>query len=486
MAIRAFTSSRVVLPGKIGPFAVLVEEQRIVAVVPQDEIPRAVPSTDFGDLAILPGLVDSHIHINEPGRTEWEGFRTATRAAAAGGYTMLVDMPLNCVPATISVEALEAKRKAAQGQCQVDWAAWGGVVPDNREQIAALASAGVSGFKCFLIHPGIEEFTMVNEEPLRAALPHLKKTGLPLLVHAELPGPIDSATEELMQADWRVYETYLKSRPDEAELSAIELLIRLCEESGRRIHIVHLSTSKALARLRDAKRRGLPITVETCPHYLHLCSEEISNGATLNKCAPPIRNRENREALWQGLREGVIDLVATDHSPCPPAMKQMERGDFRSAWGGIPSVSLALSLMWTEASRRGFSLVDIARWMAESPAQLAGLEEQKGRLSMGFDADMVVFDPEAEWTVTPMELHYGHAISPYLGECLRGKVVMTFLRGECVYKRGDFPGELRGRECTRKAFARHHNKAFKTFPISVTISRQISAPTTCRRSGSRE
>jgi allantoinase len=457
MAVQAFASSRVVLPGKIGAFAVLVEEQKIVAVVPRNEIPHSVPVTDCGHLAILPGLVDSHIHINEPGRTEWEGFRTATRAAAAGGYTMLVDMPLNCVPATTSPEALEAKREAAQGQCQVDWAAWGGLVPDNLEHIAALASAGVSGFKCFLIHPGIEEFTMVNEDQLRAALPKLKKTGLPLLVHAELPGPVDSATQGLTLADWRVYETYLQSRPDEAELSAIELLIRLCEESGCRMHIVHLSTSKALAGLRDAKRRGLPITVETCPHYLHLCSEEISSRATLNKCAPPVRNRENREALWQGLREGAIDLVATDHSPCPPAMKQMDRGDFLSAWGGIPSVSLALSLIWTEASRRGFSLVDIARWMAGAPAQLAGLEERKGRLAVGLDADMVVFDPEVEWDVTRADLHYRHAISPYFGERLTGKVVMTFLRGECVYKQGSFPGELGGREYSRKAFATHHS-----------------------------
>jgi allantoinase len=457
MAVQAYTSSRVVLPGKIGPFAVIVEDQRIVGVVPRSEIPPSVRTTDFGDLAILPGLVDSHIHINEPGRTEWEGFRTATRAASAGGYTMLVDMPLNCVPATTSPGALEAKRKAAHGQCQVDWAAWGGLVSDNLEQIPALASAGVSGFKCFLIHPGIEEFTMVKEHHLRAALPNLKKTGLPLLVHAELPEPIDSAKEGLMQEDWCVYETYLKSRPDEAEFSAIELLVRLCEESECRIHIVHLSTSTALARLRDAKRRGLPITVETCPHYLHLCSEEISNGATLNKCAPPIRNRENREALWQGLREGVIDLVATDHSPCPPPMKQLERGDFRSAWGGIPSASIALSLMWTEASRRGFSLADIARWMAETPAQLAGVEERKGRLAVGFDADMVVFDPHAKWTLTPLELHYRHAISPYLGKRLTGKVLMTFLRGECVYKQGTFPSELRGREYTRKTFATHQN-----------------------------
>src|SRR3984893_3977042 len=453
MAVQAFTSSRVVFPGKMGPFAVLVEEQRIVGVVPRSEIPRSAPTTDFGDLAILPGLVDSHIHINEPGRTEWEGFRTATRAAAAGGYTMLVDMPLNCVPATTSLEALEAKRRAAQDQCHVDWAAWGGLVADNLGQIADLASAGVLGFKCFLIHPGIDEFTMVNEGYLRAALPKLKETGLPLLVHAELPRPIDLATEELTQADWRVYQTYLKSRPEEAELTAIQLLIGLCEESGCRIHIVHLSTAKALAMLREAKGRGLPITVETCPHYLHLCSEEISSGATLKKCAPPIRTRQNREALWQGLRDGSIDLVATDHSPCPPAMKQTERGDFRSAWGGIPSASLALSLMWTQASRRDFSLVDIARWMAESPAELAGVVKRKGCLGAGLDADMVVFAPEAEWVVTPTELHYRHATSPYLGERLTGKVLMTFLRGKCVYNRGSFPDKPRGREYIRETFS---------------------------------
>jgi allantoinase len=457
MAVQAFTSSRVVLPGKIGAFALLVEEERIVAVVSRNEIPVSIPITDFGDLAILPGLVDSHIHINEPGRTEWEGFGSATRAAAAGGYTTLVDMPLNCVPVTTTPQALAAKRNAARGQCQVDWAAWGGLVPDNLEQIAPLASAGVCGFKCFLIHPGIDEFTMVNETQLRAALPHLREAGLPLLVHAELPGPIDSSTKGLMQADWRIYETYLKSRPDAAELSAIELLIRLCEECRCRIHVVHLSTSEALATLRGAKRRGLPISVETCPHYLHLCSEEISDGATVNKCAPPIRNDQNRENLWQGLRDGVVDLVATDHSPCPPEMKRMESGDFRSAWGGIPSVSLALSLTWTEASRRGFSLVDIARWMAEGPAQLAGLQDRKGQLAAALDADMVVFDPDTEWTVTLNELHYRHLVSPYLGERLRGRISMTLLRGECVYKGGSFSGKPRGRECTRKAFTKRHN-----------------------------
>lgn len=457
MAVRAFTSRNVVLPGEIGAFALLVERQRIASIVPREQLPLSVPVTDFGDLAILPGLVDSHIHINEPGRTEWEGFRTATRAAAAGGYTMLVDMPLNCVPSTTTVDALEAKRRAAQGQCFVDWAAWGGVVSGNQSHISALARAGVRGFKCFLIHPGIEEFTMVGEADLRAALPHIKDSGLPLLVHAELSGPVDAAMRALANADWRVYDTFLKSRPDEAELAAIDLLLRLCREFESPIHVVHLSTAGALDKLNDAKRRGLPITVETCPHYLHVAAEEIPDGATQFKCAPPIRRRANREALWQGLRDGVIDLVATDHSPCPPAMKRRERGDFRGSWGGISGVSLALSIIWTEARRRGFALTDVARWMAQGPARLAGCQESKGCLATGLDADFVVFDPKADWSVSEAQLYYRHAVSPYLGKSLTGKVLMTFLRGDCVFNEGIFPAEPRGCESPGKICAPHQN-----------------------------
>jgi allantoinase len=457
MAVKAFTSRRVVLPEQVGAFALLVEGERIAEVLPQEQLPLSIPATDFGDLAILPGLVDSHIHINEPGRTEWEGFHTATRAAAAGGYTMLVDMPLNCVPATTTVDALEAKRKAAQGQCFVDWAAWGGVISDNQSHISALASAGVRGFKCFLIHPGIEEFTMVGEADLRAALPLVKDTGLPLLVHAELSGPVDAATQALGNADWRIYETFLESRPEEAELAAIELLLSLCQEYGCRIHIVHLSTVRALGKIRQAKHHGLPLTVETCPHYLHLAAQEIGDGATQFKCAPPIRRRENRDGLWQGLRDGVIDLVATDHSPCPPAMKQMKSGDFRAAWGGISSVSLALSVVWTEAQRRGFALTDVVRWMAEAPARLAGCQETKGSLTVAHDADFVVFDPEAEWVANEAQLYYCHPVSPYLGEKLTGKVLMTFLRGDCVFKEGTFLAAPGGRECPSKISASHHN-----------------------------
>ncbi len=416
--------------------------------VSAEKIPPDFKVLDFGNDAILPGLVDSHVHINEPGRTDWEGFETVTRAAAAGGYTTLVDMPLNCLPPTATVAALAAKREAAQGKCRVDWLPWGGVVSDNQADIEPLAAAGVPGFKCFLIHPGIDGFTMVTERQLRAALPHVARTGLPLLVHAELHDPVNEATRNLQaqRADWRNYSTYLQSRPEEAELSAIRLLLSLCREYKFRLHIVHLSASQALAELCAAKVAGLPVTIETCPHYLHFCAEEIPDGATLCKCAPPIRSRENREKLWQGLKDRIIDLVATDHSPCPPAMKRLHEGDFQTAWGGIASLSVALSVMWTEASRRKFTLVELTRWMASASAQLAGCAAHKGRIAEGCDADFVIFDPEAEFVVTEDRLYYRHLISPYLGKKLRGLVKATYLRGQLVFSDGKFPAEPNGRE----------------------------------------
>jgi allantoinase len=449
MNLQAFVSRRVVTAGGILSAAILVDGERIEAVVPPTQIPSGTETHDFGDAAILPGLVDSHVHINDPGRTEWEGFDTATRAAAAGGYTLLVDMPLNCLPATTTLAALQAKRTAARGSCWVDWAAWGGVVEGNREDIEPLAAAGVLGFKCFLIHPGIDGFTMVDDSDLRAALPHLARTGLPLLVHAELAGPVEAATERLANADWRSYATYLQSRPDEAELSAIRMMLSLRRQYDFRLHIVHLSTSLALPELRAARAEGMALTVETCPHYLHLAAEDIPDGATLYKCAPPIRSRENREALWRGLREGIIDLVATDHSPCPPPMRRLEEGSFRTSWGGISSLSVALAVMWTEASERRFSLLDIARWMAEGPARLAGCQTRKGRIAAGYDADLVVFDPDATFHVTPQRLHYRYPLSPYIGETLRGVVKATYLRGRPVFAGGEFLGEPGGEEWRR-------------------------------------
>ncbi len=446
MGLRAFLSRRVVTPDGVRPAAVLVEEERILGVVPAEQVPAGSTVTNFADAAILPGLVDSHVHINDPGRADWEGFETATRAAAAGGYTTLGDMPLNCLPATTNVAALTAKRAAAHNRCRVDWLAWAGVISGNQRDIEPLAEAGVAGFKCFLVHPGIDGFTMVSEQELRTALPHVVRTGLPLLVHAELPGPIESATEKLARADWTNYQTYLRSRPEEAELLAIRMLLSLCREYKFRLHIVHLSASSALLELRAARSEGLPVSVETCPHYLHLKAETIPDGGTIFKCAPPIRNSENRERLWEGLHDGTIDLVATDHSPCPPEMKRFAEGDFRAAWGGIASLSMALPVMNTEANKRGFSLNDVARWTAEAPAKLAGCDARKGRIATGYDADFVVFKPESEFVVSVDRLYYRHPISPYLGEKLCGVVKATYLRGKLVFSEGEFPGEAIGRE----------------------------------------
>ncbi len=435
---QAFVSTRVVTPEGVRAMAVLEDEGRIRGLCHPNDIPPEYAKCDFGDLAILPGLVDSHVHINEPGRAEWEGFWTATRAAAAGGYTTLIDMPLNCLPETTTVEALEAKRQAAREKCFVDWAAWGGVAGDNAEHIEPLARAGVKGFKCFLIYPGCEGFEMVTREQLERALPHVARTGLPLLVHAELAEPIEAATGLLNGADWRRYGTYLRSRPDEAELSAIRMLLELCRRYGFRLHIVHLATALALNELRAARQEGLSVTVETCPHYLHFAAEEIQDGSTLHKCAPPLRSRHNREELWKALRQGDVDLVATDHSPCPPELKRLEEGRFDQAWGGIASLSVALPVMWTGMRARDIGLSDLVRVMAEKPAELAHLRSRKGKIASGHDADLLIFDPEAETVVSREGLHTRHRISPYVGQRLRGKVLATYLRGRAVFREGTF------------------------------------------------
>jgi allantoinase len=440
---QAFVSNRVVTPEGVRPAAVLVEDGRIVSVVPPAYAPATAGLLDFGNLVLLPGLVDSHVHVNEPGRTEWEGYATATRAAAAGGYTTLIDMPLNCLPETTTVAALEAKRLAASGKCRVDWAPWGGLTGQNKDHLAPLAAAQIAGFKCFLVNPGIDGFAMIDGEQLEAALPALARTGLPLLVHAELAEHLAVATGA---ENWNAYASWLHSRPDEAELAAIRLLISLCRKYSFPLHIVHLSTCLALEDLRVARAEGLPITVETCPHYLHFVAEEIPDGATLFKCAPPIRSRANQEALWRGLCDGVIDLIATDHSPCPPGMKQ---GDFRTAWGGIASLSVAISVVWSDMRKRNLPIEQLAQWMSRQPAKLAGLEDHKGKIAAGYDADLVVFDPEEEFTLTAADLHYRHPVSPYLGERLLGRVHATILRGNTVFDKGSFPGVPVGEEQLR-------------------------------------
>ena len=429
----ALRSRRTVLPHGVEDKVVVVRDGRIADVLPAGHA-VALDAEDLGELALMPGIVDPHVHVNEPGRAEWEGFETATRAAAAGGVTTIVDMPLNSVPATTTTAGLGAKREAAKGKCAVDVAFWGGVVPGNAGQIEPLAAAGVRGFKCFLVPSGVDEFPHVGERDLREAMPRIARLGLPLLAHAEAPGPIEAAARAA-GPDPRSHASWLASRPRAAELEAIAMLLALCEETGCRVHIVHLSAADAVPMLRDARARGLPVTVETCPHYLYFAAEEIADGATPFKCAPPIRERENREALWAALREGVIDLVATDHSPCPPAMKRLESGDFFAAWGGIASLELSLAAVWTEARARGFTPADVARWMCERPARLAGLGA-KGAIEPGREADLVVWDPAEEWTVDASRLHQRHKLTPYAGRRLAGRVRRTYLRGERVFEDG--------------------------------------------------
>jgi allantoinase len=450
--VHALRSRRVITPLGEQDTTVVIEGEFIAAIKPAHQLSADVPLEDLGDLALLPGLIDAHTHINEPGRTDWEGFATATRAAAAGGFTTLIDMPLNCLPETTNVAALEQKRAAAQHECMVDYALWGGCVDGNQNDLEPLARAGVPGFKSFLIYPGCDGFTSIDRDNLERALPHVVRTGLPLLVHAELEASIHAASRHLnaTNADWRQYATYLASRPDQAELEAIALLIELCRQYRFRLHIVHLSTAQALPMLRAAKAEGLPLTVETCPHYLHATAEDIPDGATLFKCAPPIRSAANRELLWAALEDGTLDLIATDHSPCPPHMKRLDEGRFDQAWGGIASLSTALPILWTEAHARNCNLTQLAQWTSAAPATLAGLSHRIGSITPGKHANLVAFDPEATFTVSEDILHYRHKISPYLGQTLRGSVQSTWLRGERIFHRtsaGDiFPSTPHGRE----------------------------------------
>jgi len=414
---------------------VVLQAGRIAAVLPWADAPDAADAVDCGEACLMPGLVDTHVHVNDPGRAEWEGFASATRAAAAGGITTLVDMPLNSTPATTTVAALAAKRAAADGVCRVDVGFWGGVVPGNVPELEGLAAAGVLGFKCFLVPSGVDDFPHVGERDLREAMPVLARLGRPLLVHAELPGPIAAAEEAARGGDPRRYATWLATRPPAAEVEAIRMVLGICAETRCPVHIVHLSAAEALPDLRAARARGLPVTVETCPHYLVFTAEEIADGATPLKCAPPIRGRANRDRLWEALRDGAIDLVASDHSPCPPALKAREAGDFMAAWGGIASLQVALSAVWSGARERGFTLADLARWMSERPARLAGLADRKGVIAPGADADLVVWEPEAEWTIEGARLHHRHPLTPYEGSRVRGIVRSTFVRGERAFDR---------------------------------------------------
>jgi allantoinase len=430
-------SRRVAGTASIGPASVHIRNGRVERVGEFDDVPEGGPVIDAGNSVVMPGIVDSHVHINEPGRTEWEGFDTATRAAAAGGVTTLVDMPLNSIPPTTTVNNLLTKAEAAEGRLWVDVGLWGGAVSGNAKDLRPMIAEGALGFKCFLIESGVPEFSHVTAAELEEAMLELRGTAAPLLVHAELPGPIDDVKPELEGEDPTSYSTYVRSRPKSAEDRAIELLYTLCRSIRAATHVVHLSSSGALETMRRAMDEGLPMTAETTPHYLHFEAETVPRGATQYKCAPPIRDRENKEALWAALREGLIKMVVSDHSPCPPAMKRIEEGRFDEAWGGISSLEVALPVTWTEARSRGRSLDDLVEWMCRAPARLAGLDRRKGSLAPGFDADITVWSPEAPFSVDPARLHHRHKLTPYAGEVLHGTVEMTFLRGQLVYdKRG--------------------------------------------------
>lgn len=435
-------SRNIITPGGLRSGDILITNGRITEVLPYRTADGTLAIEDVGELVVMPGLVDSHVHINEPGRTEWEGFATATRAAAAGGITTLVDMPLNSSPVTTTLEAFRSKLNATSGELTVDCGFYGGVVPGNTSHLAGLIDAGVLGMKAFLIDSGIDEFRNAGEADLREAMPIIANSGLPLLVHCELHPHTETASE---YAGGKSYLSYLSSRPRRWELDAITLMIRLCREYKCAVHIVHLASADAVPALQAARAEGLKLTVETCPHYLFFAAEDVADGNTLLKCAPPIRERENCQRLWLALRDGIIDLVVSDHSPSPPAMKSLESGDFKKAWGGISSLQFGLPVMWSAARERGFALTDISEWMSRKPAALAGLGETKGSIASGFDADLVVFDPDASFDVTPSMIHHRHKITPYERHTLVGVVTATYLRGEKVYANGAFIGPPRGR-----------------------------------------
>lgn len=445
----------VVAPAGIGPAAIHIRDGRIVSVGPSPDVPPGCEVVEAGrDSLVMPGLVDTHVHINEPGRTDWEGFETATRAAAAGGVTTLIEMPLNSIPPTTTLEGLQAKLAAAREKCHVDVGFWGGIVPGNLDELESLFNAGVVGFKCFLVHSGVDEFPNVTETDLRRVLPELKRLGAVLIVHAELPGPIEAALAEdkTEENDPRRYEIFLKSRPRAAEDEAVALITRLSREFGASVHVVHHSSSDALPLLKRARAEGVPLTLETCPHYLSFAAEDVPEGATEFKCCPPIRERENQEKLWGALAEGLIDMVVSDHSPCPPEMKRKESGDFMQAWGGISSLQLRLPVMWTMARERGFSIAQLVEWLASAPARLVGLEKRKGAIAAGFDADIVIWNTDATFRVEPSMIEHRHKLTPYMGQTLSGVVEATYLRGEKIYERGRFAPEPRGRLLKRGDF----------------------------------
>ena len=425
LVIRA---KRAVFPDGIRPAVVVVDDERITALLEDGAAVEAreeivVPD----DQVLMPGLVDSHVHVNEPGRTPWEGYESATRAGLAGGITTILDMPLNSSPPTTTVANLGAKEEAAQGKLSVDVGFWGGAVPGNIDQMAPLWDKGVFGFKCFTAHSGIDEYGYLGYEGVKEVLAELAELDAVLIVHAEDSRILAEAPQDITDQ----YATFLASRPRAAENTAIEQVLAAARETGARVHILHLSSAEALPAIRAAKQEGVKVTVETCPHYLTFASELIPDGATEYKCCPPLRENDNRKALWEGLKDGTIDHIASDHSPCTVDLKVKDTGDFGKAWGGVASVQLGLPAVWSAGEEFGIELSDIARWLAANPCASFRVPG-KGSIAVGNDADFAVVAPEETFVVDVEDLEHKNKISPYQGRTLRGVVKRTVLRGRTV------------------------------------------------------
>jgi allantoinase len=430
----AIKSNAAITPEGSMEAVVLVKDGLIAEILTHEESFDASEFFNAGDHVLMPGVIDPHVHINEPGRTEWEGFNTATRAAISGGVTTLIDMPLNASPVTINSEALALKVAAAKDQLHCDCGFWGGIVPGNEQEIERLAADGVLGFKAFLTHSGIEDFPNVTEADLRKVMPLVAALRLPLLVHCELTTPVIN----IEAPDPASYQQYLASRPAAWEDNAIDLMIRLCREFRCRVHIVHLCSASALGKIRMAKEEGLPLTVETAQHYLYFNAEDIADGQTQFKCAPPIREKANNDLLWEALEQGLINFAATDHSPAPPALKHLQSGDFTKAWGGVASLQFALPVLWTLARKKEVAVSKVVQWLCEHPAELIGCSNTKGRIARGYHADLVVLNTSSKFTVTEDIIHHKHTITPYLGQELFGSVEQTWLSGTKVFDKPAF------------------------------------------------
>ncbi|KPJ15053.1 Allantoinase [Papilio machaon] len=454
--LQLFLSKRVVTATGEADGGVLVQNGQIQDILTREQANTFIAENedikvvDGGDLALMAGVVDSHVHVNEPGRTAWEGFRTATSAAAAGGITTIVDMPLNSIPPTTTLENLKVKASSAQGNVFVDVGFWGGVIVDNQDSLKDLVKAGVVGFKCFLCPSGVDEFPNVEAKDLEKAFAALEGTGSLLAFHAEVQEDNEEIEKKIFKKDPEEYTTYLESRPPKMELDAISLISSFLNKTNVRVHVVHVSSASVVPLLNKARQQRVAagntawrggVTAETCHHYLSISAEQIPRGRSEYKCAPPIRDLDNKEKLWQYLLDDKLDMVVSDHSPCTPELKCSNNLE---AWGGISSVQFGLSLFWTEASARGLDLTSISKYMCSAPAQLCGIQHRKGALKPGLDADIIFFDPDAQFTVTADIIRHKNKLTPYIGKTLKGVVKKTYLRGELIYAEGELVGEPKG------------------------------------------